>query len=531
MSIRRSTLTHYWLHLVLWIGVVFVLNHLSSQTFVRMDLTQDQQYTLSQVARQSMMRLKRPMQVRVYFTENLQAPYNNHKQALLDKLGELQTFSRGKMSIEVINPDASAEITREAQKLGVEGIPYRYKKGTLVEARTIFMGAVLFYGDRQLPVGPFVAPETMEYELVRAIRYITKDSKQMKTIGYLTSEGEPDLAKMNPKSPLGQFRDSLKKRHMLQAVSLGENGDPLANIDALFIMGPQAPMTPRAQYQLDQYLMSGKPVSIFLSAFQPDFASMRARPVRHGLNNLIGHYGLKLNKDAIVDRKNNERFNVPVTTGSKTRNVPINYPLIPVTTNINRSHLLGRGVHRMVLPFVSSITPTEELLPGVEIDELVSTGKESGRIQGLRHIQPNVFKVPVPGELPGPHLVGATVTGRLTSYFIDKPVPPPQGMAPDDPRFNADPTQTIIDGAPTRLLVMHSTDFMANNLPFMLNAADWMLDDPDLMKIRQKLTPPKPLRGLEGSEATAYKLGIVGIPLFFLCGLGGLIWVLNRRRT
>jgi ABC-type uncharacterized transport system involved in gliding motility auxiliary subunit len=277
--------------------------------------------------------------------------------------------------------------------------------------------------------------------------------------------------------------------------------------------------------------MSGKPVSLFVSSFKPDFGAMRARPVHHGLNNLIGHYGVQLNKDAIVDRKHNERFNVPITTGTKTRRVAINYPLIPVTTAINRDHLLGREVHQMVLPFTSSLTLDTESTVGVTIEALISSSPDSGRIQGLRHIQPQVFKVPVPGEEPGPHVVGATVNGRLTSFFLDKPIPTPVGMAPDDPRFNADPTQTIVDGAPTRLLVVGSADFMANNLPFMLNAADWMLDDAELMKIRQKLTPPEPLTLLEGPQATVYKLTIIGLPLLALAVLGLLIGWLGRRRT
>ena len=531
MDIRRSLIRHYWLQLLLLIAIIGVANHMSSQHFVRLDLTKDQKHTLSQVTRNSLRRLNRPLQVRVYFTDNLQAPYNNHKQALLDKLGELQALSKGKISLEVFDPDESKARQEEAKELGIEAIPYRYQKGTLTEARTVYMGAVLMYGERQIPLGPLVSPETMEYELVRAIRVISGKPNQVKTVGYLVSEGEPDLDKVDPKNPLGQFRDRVREQHTLKPVSLGGADNPLEGIDALFVMGPQVPMGARAQYQLDQYLMTGKPASFFLSAFRPDFGSMRSIPIRHGLNGLLGHYGLQLNKDAIVDRKNNEQFNVPITTGNQTRRVPVNYPLIPTTTDINRNHLLGRRNHQMVLPFVSSITIDPDPNPGVNIDVLVSTSEDSGSIQSLRHIQPNVFKVPVPGEVKGPHVVAATVTGRLSSFYLNKEVPPPSGMAPDDPRFKSDPTQTVVDGASTRLLVVSSADFMANNLPFMLNVTDWMLDDANLMDIRSKLTAPAPMTHPEGRQALLYKIAIVGVPLLFLAVLGGLIWWMGRRRT
>jgi ABC-type uncharacterized transport system involved in gliding motility auxiliary subunit len=276
--------------------------------------------------------------------------------------------------------------------------------------------------------------------------------------------------------------------------------------------------------------MSGKPASVFVSSFRPDFASMRPVSIRHGLSSLLGHYGLQLNKDAVVDRKNNERFNVPVTTGSQTRRVSINYPLIPTTTNINRNHLLGRQTHQMVLPFVSSITLDTDPSPSVRIDELVSSSAESGRIQSLRHIQPNVFKVPAPGEEKGPHVLAATVMGRLSSFFLNQDIPPPAGMALDDPRFKNDPTQTIVDGVCTRLLVVASADFMANNVPFMLNAADWMLDDAALMDIRSKITAPAPMENPEGQKAKVYKAIILGMPILALALLGGLIWFIGRRR-
>ena len=231
------------------------------------------------------------------------------------------------MSIEIVDPNTGKVFAEEAEQFGIEAI-YRFEKGTLTEAHAVYMGAVLLYGERSTPLGPFVAEETMEYELVRAIKLITSDLKTIKTIGYLVSEGEPELSKMDPKSPLGQFKEQINKDHNLIPITLGGLDNPLDTVDALFVMGP-APMHGRAQYQLDQFLMKGKPASVFIGSFRPDFGSMRTVPVRHGLSSLLGHYGVQLNKDAVVDRKNNERFTVPVTTGNRTRNVPVNYPLIP----------------------------------------------------------------------------------------------------------------------------------------------------------------------------------------------------------
>lgn len=529
MDKRRSFLAHFWMQLLILLAILLVGNHLSSQWFLRVDLTHDQRFTLSSVTQNTVRNLKRPLQARVYYTEDLQAPYNNLRQALLDKLNELRAASNGMMSIEIVDSSTGKAFEEEANEFGIEAIPYRYKKGTLTEARTVYMGAVLLYGDLQAPLGPFVAEETMEYEIVRSIRLITGEQDQIKTLGYLISEGEPDLAKVDPNSPLGQFKTEVNKDHNLIPITLGGLDNPLNNVDALFVMGPQLPMHPRAQYQLDQYLMTGKPASFFVGSFRPDFGAMRSMPVRHGLNSLLGHYGIQLNKDAVVDRKHNHRYNVPVTKGARTRNVPVNYPLIPKTTNLNRNHLLGRGKHEVMIPFASSLTLDTDPRPGTRIETLISTMDGSGSIQSLRHIHPSVFKVPAPGEEAGPHVVGATITGRLSSFFLNKEVPIPAGVAPDDPRFSSDPTQTIADGAPTRILVVSSADFMANNSGFLLDSVDWMLDDPELMGIRSKLEPPPPMTRPEGAQALAYKLGIFGVPSSVLILFGLLAWLRGRR--
>ena len=59
-------------------------------TFWRLDVTDDKVHSLDMSTRSLIWKLDKPLHVKVYFTEGLQAPYNNHRAALVDKLEELR---------------------------------------------------------------------------------------------------------------------------------------------------------------------------------------------------------------------------------------------------------------------------------------------------------------------------------------------------------------------------------------------------------------------------------------------------------
>ena len=83
-----------WLQLFLVIGIVVVANLWSSKHFTRLDLTKEGQYSLEMSTRALVWKLEKPLYAKVFFTQGLQSPYNNHEEILLDKLEELQAYSQ-----------------------------------------------------------------------------------------------------------------------------------------------------------------------------------------------------------------------------------------------------------------------------------------------------------------------------------------------------------------------------------------------------------------------------------------------------
>ncbi len=526
-DLRRSLLVHLWLQLLLWIGVIVIINHASSAFFARIDLTEDQRYTLSQVGREIVGDLEKPLITRIFFTSELEAPFNNHEQAVREKLEELRAWSGGRMELQFIDPTGDRGAIEEAQRFGIQPLPYKFQSKDRLEVKKVFMGVSFVYGDRQATADMLTSIDTLEYELLRAILSVTEPPEDRRSIGLLQGNGEPDLSRFPGTNPLGQLRDRLSQSYDLMNITLGGDEGVPEQVDALLVIGPQQSVTDRAQYQIDQFIMRGGSALFFVAGTKPDFRTMRAEVVRHDLNALLGHYGVVLSKATLVDRKNNEKMPLPVQIGMRRTTISLPYPLLPTTTAINRQSRVVRLIDRAVLPFASPVSLAEEMPQGVDGEVWIETMPACNAANGLVHIGHDAFQAPPYGEDAGPHPVAVAVKGRLSSFFAQRDIPAPAGQdaAPDDP------LSKIVDGDPTRLVVVGSADFVANNLPFVQNSLDWLLEDDALIDVRSRQANLDLLEAPEPGKVLAWKTGIVGLPLLVLLLLALGTWVLSRRRS
>ena len=93
MHLRRVLLLNVWIQLLLVIAIVILANTWGAQRFFRLDLTADKRYSLDLVTRALMYELDKPLYAKVYFTDGLQTPYNNHEEIVTDKLEELRAYA------------------------------------------------------------------------------------------------------------------------------------------------------------------------------------------------------------------------------------------------------------------------------------------------------------------------------------------------------------------------------------------------------------------------------------------------------
>ena len=497
MDLRRRLLGHTWAQLALTFAVVVLVNTWAARTFWRVDLTEDRLYSLDLVTRSLVARLERPLTARVYFTRGLEAPYNNHEQVLVDKLEDLRAYSKGWMGVEVVDPSANPDAQEEARRFGIEPIQYRFRSASVTEMKQVWMGVALIYGDRQESLPAVTVTENLEYDLARALKRLVAEQGP-RTIGWSSSFGEPDLF-AGGQTPLERIRVALSAEYQLMPVALGGPGGVPEEVDVLYVVGPQRPVSERAQYQIDQHLMRGGALAVFLSNTKPDLRTLRPQAVYHGLEGLVGAYGVQVNRDLVVDRAHNGMMNFPVRQGKSIVSVPLSYPLIPKALQLHGEHPAVRGLTEMLFPFASSLSVAEALPQGVRSDVLAaSDGQSSGRLRGVVTLDPAAFKARAPGEEPGAAPLLVALSGPWPSAFSSREIPRP--LVDGQPGDPDDPGSRIREGAPARLVVSGSADFVANNVPFMLNLTDWLAEDESLINIRSKsvkqaaITPPSPER-------------------------------------
>src|ERR1700690_34295 len=86
------------------LAILIALNIISIRLFARFDMTRNSQFTLSEASKSLVRGLDDKVTVRAYFTEDLPAPYNNSRRALLDELNDYRAYARGNFQFEFIDP-------------------------------------------------------------------------------------------------------------------------------------------------------------------------------------------------------------------------------------------------------------------------------------------------------------------------------------------------------------------------------------------------------------------------------------------
>src|SRR5688572_7020762 len=104
--------------------ILIAVNWLGSRAKARIDLTEDNAYTLSDGTRAILAKLDTPVQIRFYASrgENrAQVQLNNHARIVEDLLEEFRQASKGKIQIQKLNPEPDSDAEDSAKLDGVEG--------------------------------------------------------------------------------------------------------------------------------------------------------------------------------------------------------------------------------------------------------------------------------------------------------------------------------------------------------------------------------------------------------------------------
>ena len=514
------------------LGILALINFLSTRRFIRADLTEDKRYTISKATKNVLDTLDDIVTITTYFSTN-PAEVAQIRRDVRDVLEEYNAFSK-KLQIDFVNPAEFDDAQK--QELRFKGIPevqINVVKKDKAEIANVYMGISIGYSGKEeiLPVVRSTA--NLEYELTSTILKVT--TKEAKTVGFLTDHGEFDINAQNYQ----QFRQLLDKngqgQYNLTPVSLQDGKAVDSTVATLVIAGVQQPLTERDKYELDQFIMRGGRAIFLVDPIQMQPGTLQATPLITGLNDLLEHYGVKLGNNLLLDTRFHDtaRFQ----QGFMTVIQPYPYFVKIVKPNFSKEHSITNQLEVLTLPWTSSLEIVSK--EGITATSLAKTGESGQSVQGYYNLMPNA---PIPSAESQAYTVAVALEGKFKSFYADKEIPPvptaaEEANASDDqtltPAQDADARTTKTESEQTQIVVVGTAQFLTQLRPdgvnFFLNTVDWLTLGDALIGIRSHTITDRPLREVSEIEKNFIKyLCIVGVPLIVIV-FGLLRYFLKRR--
>lgn len=525
---KRGARTSDLFELLLGLAIVGLVLFIGSFARLRADLTDEKRYTLTPATKQMLEELPDVVYVKVYLTGELPADLQRFSRSIRELLDEMRVVQPEKVQYSFIDPSASTdEKTRketydQLQKEGLQYSSIRMRDKESFSERIVFPGALVTYRDKTVPVQllktQLRTPDAdivnrsinnLEYELASAFRQSTQ--RERAKIAFL--EGHGELRDME----VADITNALNELYDVKRVKLDEQLDALSHTvpdmryrlndyDAIIVAKPDSAFSPRCAYILDQFIMNGGKALWLIDPMNANLDSLRKNQFsiavanELGLDDLFFNYGVRLNKDLVLDRSCApiELYTQPYGNQRKLERFPWFFEpvLIPQST-----HPIVSNIDPVHLRFASSIDTVGT--DSVKKTILLTSSPASLAQRNPVRVSLNIVEVPPPFERQStPHMpIAVLLEGRFRSAFSDR--------LPSE--FIKDPSVGYREkGAHTAQILVADGDVIGNrvdnakgmyftlgfdryanakiygNREFIVNAMNYLLDDRSLISIRSR---------------------------------------------
>lgn len=474
---------------IIVIGILIVANFFSYQLFVRWDLTENKDFSISKISKRAAGELDDIVNIKVYFSKNLPSQYINLSQEVGDILGEYQAYSNGKVKVEFIDPET---LDNSEQELGQQGIPalqfnvlekdkYQVVKG--------YLGMVIGYGDKKEPIPIVEDTSNLEYQVTLAIKKLT--SQKQVVVGFVNNNDSVQPEQIQ--TAYGKLEE------LYQARPFELTDEVPADIKTLMIVGPKEKFTAGQIKALDNFVNRGGSILALVDGVKVG-QNLSAEVNDVGLDGFFEKYGIKLNRDLILDVSSGlASFNSGFITFSTS------YPFWPkvLKDNFDQKNAAVAKLENLILPWASSL----------EVDES-KLGKDA-RVSYL-----------------------AKTTQKAWTQKDSFNLNPQQRFSPGADQGQKNLAVSVNFGSSQgRLIVVGDSDFISDNflnqptdnLVFFQNLVDSLSLDEDLINIRSKAVTARPLKELSEANKNLVKyLNIFGVTILVV-GFGLGRYYMRRR--
>ena len=528
---------------LLIIAVIFALNFLVGGVGfgnLRLDLTEDGLFTLSQGTKNILSRINvdEPVTIKFYSTNDDRVMPNilkPHARSIEDLLLEYEKQSNGSVSLEVIHPNPDTDDEDKAKDDEIRGMQVNQ------EGDQIYLGLTVQCLDRK-EVLPFLNPEdatAFEYDVSRAIAKVIKPTKTV--IGLMSAMpigGVPSMPFQQQRGPeawaiVQQLRADYEVREVPMTTDEIDS-----DITVLLVVHP-ADISKTAEFAIDQYLLGGgnvvafvDPQSLLAQAMSSQPNPMTGQPgnminTSSDLPNLFKAWGIGYQKDMVLadmNYKGNLQGRL-MPTALQLPGKAINQD-DRVTSGLQAFTLINAGVlnidRKEGLDVITLATSSEasELIDTAAADKLrrepMVNFTASGKKQVLGVRIAGKFKTAFPEGKPaaaaGSKETGGPEQDASAPGAAPAPAKTPEKKADNSLKESKDSERNVILFADADMLYDAfclkqgelGVGLITNggNLPMLLNAIEVLVGGGDLIQVRNRKSPVRPFIKLKEMRET-----------------------------
>ena len=185
----RKGLSERSIKLLLYAVVIILINAAGLSLYTRVDLTESNRYSLSDLSKEAVGSLSEPLTIKGYFSQDLPPPYNNIKRYLRDLLQEYAVHANKNFNytIHEIGPQ-DEETKQQAREAGINPVQVQVVQKDEVQYKNGYMGLVMLHGDAVEKLPTITSTKHLEYQLTSSIQKL-----QNKVSALLGLEGKVDV--------------------------------------------------------------------------------------------------------------------------------------------------------------------------------------------------------------------------------------------------------------------------------------------------------------------------------------------------
>jgi len=513
--------TNILIQSALTIILIILVNLIAHRFYTYVDLTEDKRFTLEDATKKLVSDVDQTIFVEVLLEGQLNSGFirlQNRCREVLDQLNNLNPNIE--YSFTNTSEGTVEEINQRREKLRQEGIfpttVFIFEDDQRVE-KLIYPYAIINYGDRRIAVNllePLARGENEEEAVNRSAMLL--EYKLASTISKLIAKKAPIIAFTE-----GHGELEANQTAMLETI-LGRTMNTLRiqldsvyiindEVDILIIAGPEEQLNERSQFIIDQYIMNGGNVIWLIEQFYINLDSINnnkvyvPRPVDHGLDDMFFKYGIRINRDVVLDLENTKIPQVYGMSGDRAQQQLFPWVFHPLLQG-NQESSLVRNIDRVASYFPSTIEVLDS--PESRNSTVLLTSSQYSRYQVYPSINISFETLRLPQKpeaynksyLP----VAVMIEGTFNSYFKNRVS---QAMMDGLRQINmdfkesstsskqafigdADIIKNLYDPATNRISPIGFNKWEGytyeGNEDFIINTIDYMLDDYGLIEARSK---------------------------------------------